>query len=237
MFIDAYLPEKIRGYPFVSSPRWSTTITSVSNGSERRNQNWVHPLLRFTAPESVSCMEDLEAIKAAWYALAGPADSFPFRDPLDFASRALGAPNVEPLTVRTDQRLGTFNAETRSWEPASGDNLTRHFQLIKAYTFGSKTYYRPIFLPVVDTIQLAIDGSDPGGADPNPNGGPFTWEVERYGGGVAFDHAPENGALLTWGGLFDVEARFESDESFDGIVRAFGVTGAADLSFVELRPC
>lgn len=238
MFIDAYLPAKLRGYPFVSSPRWSTSITAVANGSERRNQNWVHPLLRFSAPESVSCQEDLELIKAAWYALAGPADTFPFRDPLDFASRALPAPDTEPDTIlATDQYLGVLNPETKSYDRALGDGTTRTFQLVKEYSFGTKTYRRPIYLPVVASVLVAINGFDPGGPNPSPPGGPFTWSVTRSGGEVTFDHAPQAGSVLTWGGLFDVEARFESDESFDAITRAFGVTGAADLSFVEVRPC
>lgn len=238
MFIDAYLPAKIRGYPFVSSPRWSTSITSVASGSERRNQNWVHPLLRFTAPESISCQEDLELIKDAWYALAGPVDTFPFRDPLDFASRALPSPDTAPATIlRTDQYLGTFNPATKTFDRAAGDGVTRAFQLVKEYSFGTKTYRRLIYMPVLSSILVGINGFDPAGADPTPQGGPFTFTVSRTTGEVEFDHAPEAGAVLTWGGLFDVEARFESDESFDAITRTFGVTGAADLSFVEVRPC
>ena len=238
MFIDAYMPDKIRGYPFKSEPRWSTSITAVSSGSERRNQNWVHPLHRFTAPESVSCMEDLELIKAMWMATAGPADSFPIRDPLDFASRALVLPNeVPPVLLRTDQYLGTFNPETKSYDRAIGDGLTREFQLVKEYVFGPRTYRRLIALPVVATILIGVDGFAAGGADPSPQGGPFVVNVERYGGVVEFDHAPEDGSVLTWGGLFDVEVRFEADDSYAGITRAFGITGAADLSFVELRPC
>lgn len=228
MFIDAYLPEKLRGYPFVSTPRWSTAITSVSNGDERRNQNWVHPLHRFSAPESVTCQEQLEDIKDCWYALAGPTHSFAFRDPLDFASRRLPAPNNEPpILLRTDQYLGTFNPETMGYDRAIGDGVRNTFQLVKEYTFGTLTYRRLIYLPMVETILIGIDGNAPGVAP----------TVDRRDGEVHFDTAPADGSVLTWGGLYDVECRFESDDAYDGIVRSFGVTGAADLSFTEIRPC
>lgn len=225
MFIDTPVPVTIRAYPFTSSPRWSTNITMVDNGSEHRNQNWQHPLHRFVAPEAIRCQEDLEDVKDMWMALAGPADSFPFRDPLDFASRRLTIANEIPVVGRTDQLLGV------------GDGLTREFQLQKAYTFGTKTYERLIYLPVVETIVVGMNALPPDTADPTLPGGPYTVEVERRGGIVRFTPAPEEDMVLTWGGLFDVECRFEQDDSFDGIVRAFGVTGFADLTFVEIRPC
>ena len=225
MFIDSPIPLTVMAYPFTSSPRWSTNITQVDNGSEHRNQNWQHPLHRFNAPEAIRCQEDLEAVKDMWMALAGPADSFPFRDPLDFASRRLVIANEVPPTGPTDQFLGV------------GDGLTREFQLQKVYQFGSKTYERLIYLPVVDSIQVAMNALPVGTPDPTLPGGPYTFEVERRGGIVRFTPAPAEDVILTWGGLFDVECRFEQDDSFDALVRAYGVTGFADLTFVEIRPC
>lgn len=225
MFIDAPIPLTVMAYPFTSSPRWSTNITQVDNGSEHRNQNWQHPLHRFNAPEAIRCQQDLEAVKEMWMALAGPADSFPLRDPLDFASVPLGIANVEPAVARTNQLLGV------------GDGLTREFQLQKAYQFGSKIYERLIYLPVVDSIVIGMNALPPETADPTLPGGPYVVEVERRGGIVRFTPAPEEDVILTWGGFFDVECRFEQDDSFDAIVRAYGVTGFADLTFVEIRPC
>ncbi len=229
MFIDSYLPEKIRGYPFVSTPRWSTAITQAFNGDERRNQNWVHPLHRFSAPEVVTCQEQIEDIRDAWLALAGPAHSFAFRDPMDFASRRLAqADRVPSLLLPPDQYLGVRDGQV--YARAVGDGLQTEFQLMKEYTFANVTYRRPIYLPQVGTILLGLNGSP---VDP----GDYFTEIDRIGGKVRFDPAPQLGAVLTWGGLFDVECRFEGDDAFDAIVRSYGVAGAADLSFVELRPC
>lgn len=224
-FLDTYLPDAIRGFPWTASPRFSTTITAVANGHEHRNRNWKHPLHRFTAPEAVKCMEDVEDLKDHWMVCGGPLLSFPIRDPMDFASCRLSKPNKEPVPVFTDCVLGI------------GDGITRDFQLVKTYTRGGSTYARKITLPLTESVIVAGNALALATADPVLPGGPYTFDVTREGGIVTFDHAPHTGVIITAGFLFDVPVRFESDDAFDGIVKAFEVSGFADLSFVEVRPC
>lgn len=225
-FVDVYLPDAIRGFPFTGSPRTSTTITQNAAGGEKRNINWAHPLRRFTAPQAIKCHEDIEDLKDHWLAVGiGPAFTFPFRDPLDFASCRLIKANLVPTTVPTDQVIGT------------GDGSTRTFQLTKTYSRGGRSYVRPIYFPVVETVELAINALDIGTADPTLAGGPYTADITRVGGEIVFDHAPHAGQIITWGGLFDTEIRFEADDSLDLIVQAFEVDGFADLSFQEVRFC
>jgi uncharacterized protein (TIGR02217 family) len=223
-FRDVYLPDQVRGFPFVSSPRFNTTIVTVANGSEQRNQNWTHPLHRFTAPEGVKCHEAIEDLRDHWMIMRGPAFSFPFRDPMDFASTRLRAPNLAPSLAITDQVIGI------------GDDVTRTFQLKKTYTRGGYSYEREIYLPVVETVVLGIDATPI--ADVAPiSGGPFTADVVRNGGEVIFDHAPQGGQVITAGFLFDVEIRFEADDVLDAVVKSFQASGFADLSFWEVRHC
>lgn len=224
-FVDSYLPDRIAGYPFVSTPRWNTRITSVANGSEKRNQEWEHPLHRFTAPQGVRCWEDIAELHEMWMALGGAARTFPLRDPLDQASVRMEEPGLAPTVNRTDQTLGV------------GDGLTRVFQLQKRYTYGAQTYDRLIALPVVDSILIGMNALPPTTADPTLEGGPYAVDISRTSGLVTFTPAPADGLALTWGGLFDVEVRFESDDVYDGIVAAFRTAGFADLSFFEVRPC
>jgi len=66
-------------------------------------------------------------------------------------------------------------------------------------------------------------------------GGPF--EVSRPGGIITFDEAPEEGAIITVGYLFDVEVRYENDNTFEGIFQTTGVAGYADIKLVEVRHC
>lgn len=220
-FVDEYMHECVPGYPAFCSPRWSTDLAMADSGDEQVNQRWAHPLHRYTLPEAVRTMEVFNAIRDHWLVMRGPAHTWPFRDPMDFASVALTSPNTEPVTGPFDQALGT------------GDGITRTFQLSKRYTRGSQTYDRIIRLPVVDSIRIA---SDPSGISPvfEMLSG---WSVNRTTGMVTFDVAPGNGDVLTWGGLFDVPVRFEADDSFDGIVRTFGIGGFADITLLETRSC
>lgn len=225
-FVDEYLTDKIRKYPFTSAPRTSTRITQIKSGHEIRNRNWVHPLHTFTAPDAVQCHDDLEDIKDAWLALGGPFTTFPFRDPLDFASRRLRKANTAPAIGPTDQVI-----------VAAADGTEVDFQLIKTYTFGTASYVRRITLPIVSTVEIFMNGLDPATVDPTLPGGPYTWDVDRLTGIITPDHALTPGILVTAGFLFDTIARFEDDDSYQGIVQAFETSGHSDLSFVEVRPC
>lgn len=222
-FLDVYLPENIRAYPWTSSPRWSTTITQVSSAAEHRNQNWLNPLHSFKASNAVRCHEELEDLLEHWMVMRGPLTTFPMRDPLDFASARLKKANLEPAIFGTDQVIAT------------GDGTTRTFQLRKQYTRGGSSYYRPITLPVVESVILMADAIDVD--DSGSPGGPYTVDIVRETGELIFDHALEDGAILTAGFYFDVPVRFLADDSFDRIVSAFQVDGFSDLDFVEVRPC
>lgn len=218
-FVDEYAPPEMPGFPCLSSPRWSTAITQVDSGAEQANQRWAHPLYRFTLPEAVRDHAVFEAVRDQWLAMHGPAHTWPFRDPLDFASQALSAPNVAPTVTMTDQVIGT------------GDGETTAFPLVKQYTRGSQTYSRLIHLPIVSTVLISINDVA------QPIGSPPAWTVSRPGGVITFATAPGFGAVIRAGFLFDVEVRFESDDAFDGIVRSYHVSGFSDLTFVEVRPC
>lgn len=219
-FIDTYIPDDIPGYPCISSPRWSTDIQIVDSGVEQVNQRWVHTLHTYRLPDSIREHSTYESIKDHWMAMRGPLYTFPFRDPLDFASVALDLPNTEPTISRTDQDIGT------------GDGLTTQFQLIKDYVSGSQTYSRNIYHPIVSTVLIGLDGEDPETASPT-----YEWTVSRTTGIVTISPAPATGVIITAGYYFDVEVRFISDESFDGIVKTYGVSGYADIELQEVRPC
>lgn len=225
MFIDEYPPQHIRRFEFVTMPRWSTDIAQVANGTETRNQNWKHPLRTFTAPGGVACAADVNALYHMWMVTRGPKQTFPMMDPFDFASRDLvTSDEINPDISRTDQQIAT------------GDGQTRTFQLLRRYSFGGQTYDRPIHLPKTETVQVGINGMDPMDL-PAWQGGPNPWTVTRRGGLITFDHAPAAGQVIQAGFLFDVECRFESDDAFEQIAKAYKANGSADLVFVEVRPC
>jgi uncharacterized protein (TIGR02217 family) len=152
--------------------------------------------------------------------MRGPLQTFPFKDPLDFASAQLTEPNLPPTLSRADQAVGT------------GDGIKSAFQLIKTYSVGSSSYVRNIYHPVLSSFVVAFDGFDPATISPS-----FSSSVDRLTGIITFSDPPPSGVVITAGYLFDVEVRFMADDSFDGIVRTFGVSGYADIELMEVRPC
>lgn len=214
-FIDEYLPDCVAGYPCISAPRFSTQIVVVDSGAEQANSRWAEPLRRFHLPEAVRSMETYNALQDHWLIMRGPFHTFPWRDPLDYASVSIDTPAspIPPTTTALDQPLGT------------GDGMRDKFQLIKTYRRGQHTYERKITLPVVNTIHVAVDGTDNG-----------NYNVTRAGM-VEFVTPPAVGEVLTWGGLFDCCVRFESDDTLEGVVRSFGLGGYADITLLETLRC
>jgi len=219
-FRDVYIPDDVPGFPCLSSPRFNTRIPTVDSGAEGVNQRWESPLYAFSLPQAVREHDVFEQIRDHWLIMRGPAHTFPFRDPLDFASVPLQEPNEVPTISGMDQTLGV------------GDGINRDFQLVKKYTRGGFDYIRTIYHPVLSTVIVTVNGVDPGTLQD-----PLTYTVDRLTGVVQFTPAPNPSAVIRAGFLYDVEVRFESDNAFDGILHTFHISGFADLNFVEVRPC
>lgn len=219
-FVDVYMPDEIPGYPCNAEPRFSTTIVNVDSGAEQANRNWLHPLWRFTLPQAIRYWETVETLKDHWLVMGGPAQTWPFRDPTDFASIPLTMVPMltTPAIAMTDQVIG------------SGDGATINFQLVKNYSRpGATDYQRPIYLPIVDSVLISVNGVDVSGSNP--------WTISRPGGVITFTSPPSPGAVIRAGFLFDVEVRFESDDSYASIVHNYNAGGFADLVLMGVRRC
>lgn len=221
MFIDTYPPTAIMKFEWRCVPRWASTITRVASGSEMVTRHWSEPLRTYTAPEAINCLQTMRAVEEMFLALAGPANSFPLRDPMDFASVPVTSVLVAPALSITDQVIGT------------GDGVTTQFQLKKTYAFGSATFERLIRRPVVSSVIVGLDGLP---AESAP-GGPRTVTVDRDGGGVSIVPAPDPASVVTAGFLFDVEVRFGSDDALETMVKSLSASGVADIDLFEKRFC
>jgi len=219
-FIDAYLPDTVPGWPCVSSPRFSTGLVVVDSGDEQADRRWQHPLYSFTLPDAVRDQNIYEAVRDHWLVMGGPFRTWPFKDPLDFASVPLAESNVTPTISATDQILGT------------GDGFIIDFQLIKTYTVGANTYDRIIYLPRAGTTIVTVNGVDPTTFSPS-----MTWSVSRPGGLISFAYPPIASHVVRAGFLFDNEVRFESDDAFDGIAHEVGLGGFANIPLTGVRRC
>jgi uncharacterized protein (TIGR02217 family) len=216
-FIDEYLPDCIPGYPCTSTPVWGNVISRSSSGAENARQIWENPMHHFSLPVAARKQDILEGLKNFWMIMRGTLHTFPFRDPLDFASVALDKPNTEPVVSMLDQEIGV------------GDGANRFFQLTKTYTVGSNTYVRPIALPIVSTLLVSVDGS--------LKTITTDYTVSRPDGLITFTIAPAAGKIIKAGFLFDVEVRFESNDTYAGVVRASNVAGFENLNLMEVRHC
>lgn len=219
-FRDVYAPEEMPGYGAYGTPRRLTQIGIGSSGGEQANMQRAYSLRRFTLPKAVRLFEHVAAVIDHWEVMDGPYATWPFRDWMDFASVKLTKPQVVPTVTPFDQ---TF---------ATGDGTTTEFQLTKTYSRGGYEHVRRIVLPVVDTIRIGVAG-----LEVLNTSSPADWEVEREGGTVTFASPPADGAAITWGGLFDLNVRFENDEALDLILQNFQIGAFGDLVLLEVPLC
>lgn len=220
-FRDVPLPTGVRGFPTTSAPRFNVDLVEVASGDESANELWSYALHTFKLPDAIRDQTTFEALRSQWYIMGGPARLFPFTDPLDFSSVPQICAGEAPAIAATDVLIGV------------GNGVQVRFQLRKSYTREGFTYYRPIQLPVVASVLVAIDGVDPASAP----GGPFVYTVEREGGALVFTTPIPNGRVVTAGFNFEVPVRFESNDQFSGVTKAFQLSGFSDLTLLEKRLC
>lgn len=214
-FRDVYLQDKLLDFNVIASPRFSTDVVVVDSGAESANQKWSQALHTFTLPEVVRTMDIYQAVLDHWMVMAGPAYTFPFRNPMDFSSSAISGPARAGTITPTDQQIGIGN----------GSRL--NYQIIKNYQRGPYIHSRKIYLPVVSSVRVALDGVELLSG----------FSVDRTTGIITFSAPPANGVTVSCGYLYDVCVRFESDDSFDAIARSYSAAGVADITLVETILC
>lgn len=155
-------------------PARKTTLVQQRNGHEYRNADWSRSKRRYTAAYGNFTRASRDELQAVWEAADGPVYAFLFKDWNDY--------NV------TGQSLG--NAP-------SGSTAV---QLVKTYTFGSRTHTRTITRPVAATVVVYQNGVAKAGT------------VDATTGLFTPDTAWTEGQPLTATFEFDVVVRFESDE-------------------------
>ena len=131
-FIESRFLESI-AFGARGGPVFSTTVIVLNSGAEQRNQNWSYPLQRYDISHAVKTVAERDTLIATFYAAAGRANGFRFKDYADYqATVANGA-----LVL------------------ISGSN----YQLVKNYAFGAVTQQRKITKPVSGTLTISGGGS------------------------------------------------------------------------------
>src|SRR5690606_4166115 len=187
-------------------PERRTEVVTLAGGGERRNGRWHHSRRRYNAGYGVKSRADMQAVLAFFEERRGRLHGFLWRDGLDHSSG--GA-----VPVATDQVIGT------------GDGTRTTFQLTKTYGAAFDPYLREITKPVSGSVLIAVDGVA------RTSG--FT--VDTTTGIVGFDEAPEEGAVVTAGFLFDVPVRFDTDR-LDVELTSFDAAEVPSIPLVEILP-
>jgi len=172
-------------YGSQGGPTFSTTIVTTRSGKTTRNQNWSYPLHVYNVLPGIKTATALEDVREYFYAMAGRANGFRFKDFADWKSCALGD------TIATDdQTLGT------------GDSVETDYQLVKTYTKGALSMTRPIKKPVSGTLVIEVAGSPVTGG----------WNLATGTGIITFSTGiPATGEVVKAGYAFDVPVEFGSD--------------------------
>lgn len=185
-------------------------VVQLASGHEETNQRWTHARRSWNAGLGIRSEADLARVVEIFEEVRGRANSFRFRDWLDWRS-ASGAAAV----TATDQPLGT------------GDGTATEFQLVKRYG-NLNPYLRPIALPHLGTLRIAVDGAEMASG----------WSLAPVGGLVTFDSAPADGAALTAGFTYDVPVRFASatlSVEWAYFTETGGAGAAPDIMLIEKR--
>ncbi|MEZ5957926.1 MAG: DUF2460 domain-containing protein [Hyphomonadaceae bacterium] len=189
-------------------PERRVDIVTLGSGAEARNTPWAHGRRRYDIGGAVRTLDQVHELIAFFEARRGKLHGFRFRDPFDFKSCA---PSATPSA--TDQVIG------------AGDGAQVAFQLSKNYGDGASVYVRPINKPVSASVLIALDGE----AVAAPG-----YALDAESGLLTFETAPDAGAVITAGFLFDTPVRFDIDRldlAFDG----FGAGHAVSVPLVEVR--
>ena len=112
----------------MGGPEWSTTVTTMTSGQEWPNQEWTYPRHKYDLSNALTRAELFERVAAAFYACAGRAYGFRFRDLADYQ------------LTQANSTLTLISGSV--------------YQINRAYTFGPVTLLRPLFKPLASSIVV-----------------------------------------------------------------------------------
>lgn len=181
-----------------------TEVVTLGSGYERRSTPWAQGRRRYLIGANLRSLDDMAALTAFFEARRGRLYGFRFRDFADFKSCAPGG-----VVSATDQALGT------------GDGVATVFPLGKSYG----DLVRDITKPVTGSVRVAVGGAELTGA---------AFSVEATTGRVTLAVAPEPGAAVTAGFVFDTPVRFDADR-IEVTLETFGAGRMAAVPLIEIR--
>lgn len=210
-FVNIPFPDCI-AFGAQSDPMWSSTVTMSAGGFEKANQNWEESRHAYDVAFSVRTASDYSLIRAHFHQVRGRANTFPFKDHLDFEVSAsegklLDAAGAEPSTNAT-------------------------FQLHKRYGSGADRYDRKITRPVSPVAVLRTRS----GTTTNITG---AGAAVTYTTGAVAITGHVAGDTYAWSGTFLVPCRYDTDRLPAAIVNRHNadelLVDCGSIPLVEVR--
>jgi uncharacterized protein (TIGR02217 family) len=203
-------PDNI-SYGSIGGPKYSNTLVISDSGREYTNINWENARHEFNAAMGVRSMSELSELIKFFHMCRGRAHKFRYKNWLDYKSC-----DVEDTVTPFDQVFGV------------GDGTTKSFQLSKIYILygiaellNTKVIYKPVPGTIITSIDYIVKTIN------------TDFTVDYTTGMVTFNTAPTSGAVLRWGGEFDLPCRFDVDEL--QVTLDFYEHGSANIPIVEVR--
>lgn len=198
-------PEDI-SYGSSGGPGFKTEVFEGYGGIEQRGQIWSRARARYNAMHGIRNIEDMDLVRAFFYATRGRAVGFRYKDHSDYQL--------------TNELIGT------------GDGADRFWNIIKTYG-GSTTnpYVRRIFKPVEGTISVTVGGAPVTFGTPANNrvSCDLTTGILTFG----TDIIPAAAAAIRVTCEFDVPVRFDTD-AMDVVHDAWQTETWSQIPLVEL---
>lgn len=175
-------------YGAVGGPRFNTSITTLSSGSEQRNINWSMRRGEWDVSHGLKTEQDIETLIAFFHNRFGKAYGFRFKDWTDYRL---------PRWINTPGDVVAIPVQMTT------DGTTASFQIRKPYTDTLGTYWRPIYKPVAGTVQML-----------NNSVQSFDFTVNTATGIVTLGNTTKatTGHTIAIVCEFDTPARFDTDE-------------------------
>jgi len=188
-FFEERFPSCIK-FGVTGGPRFSTSKATSQNGFTSKQRNWLYPLQSYQADNAIKNEADFEAVRAFFYNVYGGFDGFRFKDWSDY--KVADGQGV----------IITHDDDSK--------------QLARAYTYGARTFIRPITKPVPGTVVITGGGT------------------LDYTTGLISEGDP-----VSWTGEFDVPVEFAEDLMDVEVVNRSGTKGLflswASLQLQEIR--
>jgi len=188
---DALFPTDI-SYGSVGGPGFSTSLITTDSGVTEAVARWSRPRRRYDVAYGLRTHAQVASVRDHYTARLGPANTFPFKAPLDFTTDPDATPQMfqgGSTPASTDVLLGV------------GDGTTTDYPLRQAFTSGSQVVYVPITKPDAGTVLVSIDDVPQGSG----------WSVNALTGIVTFVTPPVVGEIVKAGCEFFVPVRYAEE--------------------------